>query len=197
MNSAEFDTQFNRLKSHFHAPAEVDEVGIDWFQALEHYHVDALERGVTHLIRLSTDRFWPALGKLREAIQGRMAGLALVHSKCMTCHGNGWIDTAPFFSNGLLYDNVVVRCPDCGKPAPEYHASSSRRALTAVEFAQWRSGELAQPNMMPEGLRAWPESAEERMKRVETTRMALDRLRVKLFGKINSAKLAEARQTTE
>lgn len=196
MNSAEFDTQFNRLKSHFHAPSAVDEVGIEWFQSLEHYHIDALDRGVTHLIRTSTDRFWPALGTLREAIQTRMAGLAFVHSKCLTCHGNGWIDTAPFFSNGLLYDNVVVRCPDCGKPAPEYQAPSSRRALTAVELAQWRSGELAQPNMMPEGLRAWPESAEERMKRVETTRMALDRLRVKLFGKINSAK-AEARQTTE
>lgn len=196
MNSAEFDTQFNRLKSHFHAPSAVDEVGIEWFQSLEHYHIDALDRGVTHLIRTSTDRFWPALGTLREAIQTRMAGLAFVHSKCLTCHGNGWIDTAPFFSNGLLYDNAVVRCPDCGKPAPEYQAPSSRRALTAVELAQWRSGELAQPNMMPEGLRAWPESAEERMKRVETTRMALDRLRVKLFGKINSAK-AEARQTTE
>lgn len=148
MNAADFDTQFSRLTAHFHLPVDAsrETVAIDWFKALEHYHVDALERGVTELIRTHPDRFWPPLSKLLGAIKTKLAGYDKTRDKCQTCNGTTWIDATPWKSNSRVYEGFQ-RCPDCGVPAPEYKSVGHREELTAVEYQAWRDGTFQEPAM--------------------------------------------------
>lgn len=148
MNAADFDDQFNRLTAHFHMAADANRatVSMDWYQAVQHYHVDALERGVTDVIRNATDRFWPPLGKLLEAIRGRMAGVEKTRNTCATCHGSTWIESRPWKSNHRIYEGFQ-RCPDCGVPAPVHHVGDHREELTATEYAQWMRREFVEPEM--------------------------------------------------
>lgn len=148
MNSSEFDEQFNRLTDHFHLPGDSsrDTIAVDWFRAVQHYHVDALDRGVTELIRHAKDRFWPALGKLTDAIKSRMAGVDRTRGQCLTCHGTTWIEAQPWKSNGRIYTGFQ-RCPDCGVPAPEYRGVGQRDELTVTECQQWRDGTFQAPAM--------------------------------------------------
>jgi hypothetical protein len=148
MNAADFDTQFQRLTTHFHLPADAsrETVAVDWYHAVEHYHVDALERGITHLIRTQADRFWPPLSALLEAIRAKLAGLPQTERPAQ------WTDVEPFKSNGLIYGNVCVRPPESGIPAPVYEATKYRTELTYQEAAAYRQGERA--NQMPPGLEA-------------------------------------------
>lgn len=178
MSPAEFDGQFNRLTAHFHLPTESnrDQVALDWLKAVEHYHVDALDHGVTDLIRQSQDRFWPSLGKLLVIVRGRIAGMEKA-GKCATCHGSGWLDSAPFKANGMIYENVVARCHDCGIPSPQYTAPSHRQELTAHEYAEWGRKEHDR-NYMPHGLEAKTRPEGE----VTEIKAAMERLRIKLFG---------------
>jgi len=180
MIPAEFDTQFNRLTNHFHLPndADRDQVALDWLKAVEHYHVDALERGVTDLIRNATDRFWPPLGKLLEAIRGRMAGMEKTPGKCATCHGSTWIEAWPMKSrDGRVYE-FMSRCPDCGVPAPTMNNRHDHlMPLSQAEYQQFKAGEWNHPPM-PEGLQAKPRKPGE----VTEIAAAMERLRVKLFG---------------
>ena len=155
MNAAEFDTQFNRLKAHFHLGADVDKsaLGVEWFQAVEHYHVDALDHAVTALIRQATDRFWPPLGKLLEIIRGRIAGMDKTRDKCGTCHGSTWVDVWPYQANGVVYTGVQ-RCPDCGVPAPDMKpANPYRKPLTKAEYQNYLAGTFGR-DVMPDGLKA-------------------------------------------
>lgn len=184
MTPAEFDDQFNRLTAHFHLPADGsrETIALDWLKALEHYHVDALERGVSHLIRTETDRYWPALGAVMQAVRDKMAGMAPAHGKCLTCHGSKWIEVAPFKSNGMIYENVCQRCPDCGTPAPTVGEQRGRHSLTATEYQAWRNDEHAR-DYMPEGLKAkpWRDEAA-RLAHKRTMLAAFAALRIKLFG---------------
>lgn len=155
MNAAEFDDQFNRVTAHFHLPTDAsrETVAMEWFRAVEHYHVDALDHAVTQIIRQATDRFWPPLGKLLEIIRGRIAGMDKTRDKCATCHGSTWIDAWPYQLNGLVYTGVM-RCPDCGVPAPvEMKANSYRKPLTKAEYHAWREGMFGR-DAMPDGLKA-------------------------------------------
>lgn len=144
MTPAEFSRQWKRLKAAFRLAADLDpkEAEREWFRALEHYHIDAVDIGVTKIIREAEDTFWPALGVLVQAIRDRIASIGKVKAPCATCYGSTWIDALPFWANGgLLYENVLQRCPDCGVPKPLVD-ESGRTPLTAVEYAQWRRGEL-------------------------------------------------------
>lgn len=179
MNPADFDTQFNRLTGHFHLPADAsrETIGTDWFNAVQGYDSDVLERSVTTLIRTAQDRFWPPLGRLLDLCRGRASG-ATASGKCGTCHGSAWIDSAPFIANGMIYENTVVRCPDCGVPAPNYTAPNHRDGLTAIEYREWSEG-TNNCDYMPEGCKAKTRPDGE----ANEMRAAMERLRLRLFGK--------------
>lgn len=148
MNAAEFERQFSRLTDHFMLPVDSsrDTIAVDWFAAVEHYHVDAMERGVTELIRTASDRFWPPLSKLLAAIRNRMAGMERTKDACLTCHGSTWIEAAPYKVHGRVYTGFQ-RCPDCGVPAPNYKPVGPRDPLTASEYQAWRAGTFQEPEM--------------------------------------------------
>ena len=154
MNAAQFDEQFNRLKSHFHLGGEVDKgaLGVEWFQAVKHYHVDALDHAVTMLIRGATDRFWPPLGKLLEIIRGRIAGMERTHDHCATCHGSTWIEAWPWQVNGLVYRGMQ-RCPDCGVPAPPIKSSTYGQPLNKTEYFAYMAGTFGR-EVMPDWAKA-------------------------------------------
>lgn len=183
MTAAEFDTQFNRLTGHFHLPTDGhrDTISFDWYQAVKHYHVDALERGVTDLTRTAQDRFWPPLGRLTSAIKNRLAGMDRHPGKCATCHGAGWIDSAPFMSNRMIYANVLQRCPDCGIPAPAYTEPSNRQPLAAQAYRDWMNGD-APMNYMPEGQQGKPWDDDAKAAHKAQMLAAFTHLRLTLFG---------------
>ena len=172
MSAAEFDTQFNRLTAHFHLPTDAsrETVAVDWYRAVQHYHVDALERGVTRLIVQAEDRFWPALGALLEAVRWHLAGVPKTHIEA------AWVEAQPFKSNRMIYGNVCVRNPESGIPAPLYQESTHREGLTHQEMSAWRSGDRG--DYMPDGMKAKPRPEGEKTE----IRAAMERLRVKLFG---------------
>ncbi|NDE99636.1 MAG: hypothetical protein EB034_15375 [Verrucomicrobia bacterium] len=145
MTINEFHREFGRLQKHFRINEDDhDEIVRDWFKALSHYHVDVLSNAIDQVIQDATDTFWPALGKITNAIRSRMSKYEQARNECATCHGNTWILSAPFWSNGLLYDANYVRCPDCGVPPPAYNEPPYRTPLTATEYAQYISGQLPQ-----------------------------------------------------
>lgn len=184
MNAAEFDTQFNRLTTHFHLPVDSsrETIGMDWFKAVEHYHVDAFDRAVTELIRKEQDRFWPALGKVLGLIQSRMGKYDRTHGKCATCHGATWVEAWPVIWCGNLYE-MYSRCPDCGVPAPEMKKPHpSARPATKNEYEDWKAGHFAR-NSMPPGLEAKPWKSEEaRLAHKAAMREMFEKLRIRLFG---------------
>lgn len=153
MNAAEFDQQFNRLTAHFHLPVDAsrDAIALDWFRAVEQWPLEALEKAVTHMIYTETERYWPALGKLLEAIRIKSAGTPRNDGQCPTCGGGGWLETHPFLSNGMVYANTLIRC-SC-KPAPNVEPSRGRRPLTATEYRAYSTGEMPR-DYMPDGLKA-------------------------------------------
>lgn len=150
MNSAEFDRQFSRLAVHFHLPTDEsrDTLQADWFAALQHYHVDALERGVTDLIRTHPDTFWPPLSKLLGAIKNKLAGMERTRATCDTCQGSSWIDAWPMKEPGTnaVYE-FMQRCSECGVPSPVVKERKHLVALTAAEYQQWKAGEW--PTFIP------------------------------------------------
>lgn len=139
MNASEFDDQFNRLKNQFHLAGDVnaDQLAMEWFNAVKHLHVDALERAVTEIIRTARDTFFPPLGVLLETIRTRMAGSERDHNRCRTCNGCGWIESWPVMSWGLVYE-MNQRCPDCGIPAPQFTKPHKSRPLTRSECDDYR-----------------------------------------------------------
>ena len=140
MTINEFNREFSRLERHFRINDD-DRPAIlkDWFKAVSHYHVEALSHGVDQVIREATDTFWPALGKLTNAIRQRMSKFEQTRRDCPTCHGNTWIETMPWLSNGRLYEGFQ-RCPDCGVPPPTYTPPANRVELTATMYAQYLQG---------------------------------------------------------
>lgn len=179
MNAADFDVQFNRITGHFHLPVDASKetIAVDWFKALQHYHLDALEHGVTVLIRTSQDRFWPALGKLLTLVQSRIDRYDRQPGKCGTCGGSTWIESWPMKTHdGRVYE-YLQRCPDCGVPAPEVKPKAFLTLLSKHEYERFKSGQWAHPPL-PEGLQAKPRPEGE----VTEIKAGMERLRIKLFG---------------
>lgn len=180
MTSPEFETQFARLTAHFHLPADDsrDTLAVDWFRSLQHYHVEAFDHAVTELTKTAQDRFWPPLGKVVSTIKSRIDRYERAAGKCATCQGATWIDSAPFKSHGMIYDNVLLRCPDCGTPPPPYTDPHGRQPLTSREYAEWKIGDA--PNQyMPEAQQARPWTPEQREAHRASLRQMLEQLRSK------------------
>lgn len=189
MNPADFDTQFNRLTAHFHLPMDAsrETLALDWLKAVEHYHVDALERAVTELIRTEQDRYWPALGKLLTLIQARFDRYSRSHGRCGTCHGSTWVEAWPVVWDGRMYE-MFSRCPDCGIPAPEMKKPHpGARPATKNEYEDWKAGHFAR-DTMPEFAKAKPWKSEAALiEHKAAMREMFDRLRMKLFGSQDDA----------
>jgi len=148
MSPQEWKVQWRRMDNQFKASsgADVDALSQEWFAQLKHYHVDAVEAGITTLIGQATDTFWPALGKLKQAIQTRISGLQRTKATCETCKGSSWVEATPWKNSGRVYTGFV-RCPDCAVPPPIYQPNSHREELTASEFQAWRDGTFPEPAM--------------------------------------------------
>lgn len=147
MTAAEWKVQWKRLDQ-FHVSADANraDVSAEWFRQLQHWHVDAIDHGITKLIGTAKDTFLPGLGLLKGFIQERVDRHDRTRDKCPTCQGTTWIEAAPWKSNSRIYTGFQ-RCPDCGVPAPEYKPVGHREELTAVEYQAWRDGTFQEPAM--------------------------------------------------
>ena len=179
MNAFEWDGQFDRLMTQFRLPADVDadKVRMEMFGALQHWHLDAVERGITDVIRDAKETFFPPIGIVTEAIRTRMTGLDRTKDRCATCHGSGWIEAWPVMSWGLIYE-MNQRCPDCGIPAPEMKKPHNARPLTRAEYDDWQE-KRAHRDTMPEW--AKPRKENDPNARNEI-REFMSALRDRLFG---------------
>lgn len=160
MTSMEARLEFDRFKAQgfrLSADAVEAEVFAEFFRALSHYAVEAVHEAVSETIHAAKDQWWPAVGVISEKIRARLAGLPRTRAECETCKGSTWVQVAPMKALGCVYEGVV-RCPDCGVPAPtlpERHLEP----LSAVEYQQWMSGEHPQqtaPHQPPKARRAKP-----------------------------------------
>lgn len=178
MTAAEWEGQWRRLDP-FRVGGDADrgEVSAEWFAQLKHHHVDAVDYGITQLIGSAKDTFLPGLGLLKDFIQARFDRYQRTDGKCQTCHGSTWIESAPFKSNGMIYEGAVIRCPDCGVPEPNYTAPNNRQSLSSREHAEWRMNDHNR-QYMPAGQHAKPRLDGEQTE----IKAAMDRLRIKLFG---------------
>lgn len=178
MTIDEWETQWKRLDQ-FRVGGDADrtEVSAEWFVQLRHWHIEAVEYGITKLIGTAKDTFLPGLGLLKDYIQERIDRYQRTDGKCQTCHGSTWIDAPPFMENGMIYTGVL-RCPDCGIPAPAYTPPPNRRPLTTREHAEYQLGDHNR-NYMPPGMGAKHPHAggNPELKAMATT------LRIKLFGR--------------
>lgn len=145
MTSHEWTHQWARLGNQFKASvgADLDALSAEWFAQLKHYHVDAIDAGITALIGQATDTFWPALGKLKAAIQSRLDKYDQTKAKCETCNGSTWVEAWPWWNDGRVYTGFE-RCPNCARPAPSYKEPYGRTRLTKEEVERWRLGQLEQ-----------------------------------------------------
>lgn len=152
MTFAEWDAQWARLNP-FHTRGDVDreQLSAEWFAQLKHFHVDAVDHGITQLIGGAKDNFLPGLGLLKDHIRARLARYDRVPGKCGACGGSGWVDAPPFKSNGLVYANVVSRCLVCGIPAPQIETHARREPLTELQAHEYHAGRFGR-SQMPQGL---------------------------------------------
>lgn len=157
MTGDEFDGQFSRLAAHFHLPSDEtrETLAVDWLRSLQHYHVDALEHAVTELTRTSEDRYWPALGKVIGLIKARIGRYDRPAGKCGTCFGSTWVEAPAFQGNGLIYANVLSRCPDCGIPAPKVESHGRREPVSDLQLHEYHAGRFGR-QQMPAGSEAKP-----------------------------------------
>lgn len=176
MNHDEWKAQWRRL-DHFHVSGDANraDLSAEWYRQLRHWHVDAVEYGITQLIGTAKDTFLPGLGLLKDYIQSRIDRYDRT-GKCGVCGGSGWVDGAPFISNGLVYANAVTRCTACGIPAPKVDAHARRQPLTDLQDHEYRAGRYGR-EQMPEGLQAKSEQPGN-----PELKAAFASLREKLFG---------------
>lgn len=147
MTFHEWQPQWGRL-AHFRisADADRDQLEVEWFAQLKHWHVDAVDAGITLLIGHAKDNFLPGLGLLKDHIQSRVGRYEKTRGTCATCNGTTWIEAMPWKSNGWIYSGFT-RCPDCGVPAPTYTPYGRREELTATEYQQVLAGTFQEPAM--------------------------------------------------
>lgn len=179
MTTAEWDAQWARLAQfRVGGDADRDTVSAEWFAQLKHYHVDAIDHAITQLIGSAKDTFLPGLGLLKDFIQQRMGRYDKFNGKCDTCHGSGWVDAPLFRSNGIIYANAVSRCQSCGIPAPTVEDRGRRETVNSLQTAEYLAGRFGR-SQMPEGCEAKPRLPGD----VGPMKAAMDRLRIKLFGR--------------
>lgn len=168
--------------AHFHVSGDIDreKLEAEWFAQLKHWHVDAVDAGVTLLIGHARDNFLPGLGLLKDYIGQRMGRYERTPGKCATCHGSGWIDVDPWKSNGIVYEGVV-RCPNCGIPAPKLNDRKVTHPLTHLEAHEYQAGRYSR-ELMPPGCEAKPWNPESKAQHKTAMRAMFDALRIKLFG---------------
>jgi len=181
MTFQEWQPQWARL-AHFHVSGDTDrgQLEAEWFAQLKHWHVDAVDHGVTKLIGGARDNFLPGLGLLKDHIQTRIGRYARTPGKCSTCHGSGWVDARPIKSNGMIYTQTA-RCPDCGIPAPQVESHGRYERPTDIEIHEWQEGRYLR-DTMPDGLKAKPWDDAKRATHKAQMMAAFEALRVKLFG---------------
>lgn len=187
MTSTEWHGHWKRLAQfRVSADANRDELELEWFAQLKHYHVDAVDHGITQLIGSAKDTFMPGLGLLKDFIQQKFDRYDRSHGKCETCHGSSWIELPPFRSNGIIYANTVTRCPDCGIPAPKVETHGRRERLTDLQHHEYTAGRFGR-EQMPVGCESkpWKPGAKEAHKAEMMT--AFKALRLKLFGSTKDA----------
>jgi hypothetical protein len=182
MTPQEWNTQWRRLDQ-FRVGGDADrgQVEREWFAQLKHFHVDAVDHGITQLIGSAKDTFLPGLGLLKDFIQSRFDRYDRTHGKCETCHGSGWVDAPIFRSHGLIYANAVTRCTACGIPAPKIEERGRREPVNDLQTREYLAGRFGH-EQMPTGCEAkpWREGARE----AHTAEMMAEfqKLRLKLFG---------------
>lgn len=186
MTFQEWQPQWARL-SHFHVSADVDrnQLEAEWFAQLKHWHVDAVDAGITKLIGGAKDNFLPGLGLLKDFIRARIGAYDKTPGKCGTCHGSGWVEVRPIKSNGMIYTQTA-RCGDCGIPAPDVTDRGRHERVSDLELHEWHGGRYLR-DTMPEGLKAkpWEESAKAAHK--AGMYALFEALRIKLFGNSQDA----------
>lgn len=154
MTMAEWGDQWARLAQfRVSGDAKREDISGEWFAQLRHFHVDAVDHGVSQLIGSARDTFLPGLGALKECIQSRIDKYDRSNRGCQTCHGSTLIDAQPWMSNGIIYDGLT-RCPDCGVPAPPAPYRPGMRALSLHEVQTHQSA--PQYDYMPDGMKAKP-----------------------------------------
>lgn len=178
MTFQEWQPQWKRLDQ-FRISADADrgEVEAEWFSQLRHHHIDAVSEGVTKLIGSAKDNFLPGLGLLKDFIQQKFDRYERTSGKCQDCGGSSWIEAPPFKSNGLIYANVMQRCPSCGIPAPKVDERGRREPLTAVELNEYQAGRYGREQMPPGMGAKHPERGGN-----PEIKAAMEALRVKLFA---------------
>jgi hypothetical protein len=179
MTREEWKSQWKRLDQ-FRVGGEADraQVGAEWFAQLAHYHVDAVDHGITQLIGSAKDTFLPGLGLLKDFIQQRIGRYDKFNGKCESCHGSGWVDAPIFRSNGLIYSNAVQRCTSCGIPAPKVEDRGRREPVNDLQTAEYLAMRFGR-DQMPVGCEAKPSKPGQAAPLAE----AMERLRIKLFGR--------------
>lgn len=148
MTLHEWHTQWARL-NHFRTAGDVDRESLEaeWFAQVKHFHVEAVEHGITQLIGHAKENFLPGLGLLKDFIQARIGRYDRAPGKCNDCGGSGWIDATPFQSNGLIYANTLTRCTSCGIPAPKIQEHRHRRVISDLQAHEYQAGRFARDTM--------------------------------------------------
>lgn len=182
MTFQEWQPQWARL-AHFHVSGDVDRNALEaeWFAQLKHWHVDAVDAGITQLIGSAKDNFLPGLGLLKDYIRQRLDRYERTSGKCPRCNGSGWVEAPHFKSNGLVYANVVTRCGECGIPAPQVESHSRRERLTDLEQHEYQAGRYGR-EQMPVGMEGKPWDPEKKAAHKAQMKAAFEALRKKLFG---------------
>lgn len=189
MTLQEWKAQWRRLDQ-FRVSGDVDrdQVSAEWFGQLKHWHVDAVDHGITRLIGSAEDTFLPGLGRLKLFIQERFDRYDRAPGKCANCSGSGWVEARPMKWDGRIYE-MNERCPACGIPAPVVKPHPGCVPVTDVEWHEWKAGRYAR-DTMPEWAKAKPVSDEKRIAQREDFRKWADALRVRLFGNANESDAA-------
>jgi len=184
MTAQTFEVQWKRLKAQFRLDPERDAAVVqrEWFSAVQHYHEDALEAGVTAVIRDAKDTFWPPLGVLLERIQSRFDRYDRHKQGCQTCDGSTWIEAWPVIWDHKLYE-MMARCPDCGVPAPPMKKPHPRaRPATKAEYDDWKERKAMRDTMPVWAKAKKPYNPEKVAERLLEMRELFDRLRMKIFA---------------
>jgi len=139
MTSLEAMDQFDRLlAAGFALPSGTDQATVfqEWATAFASVDREDVAAGISKLVAGRVDRFWPTVGELRGAIASVQAGREPLD--CRRCRGSRWVAARPYRANGSLLYEGVVRCPDCGVPAPTRVGDAHQTPLSDREYAEWR-----------------------------------------------------------
>ena len=112
----------------------------EWYRHVRTVSVADLNHAITKLAESRELRFWPTPAEFKRFLPNHDIGQHQV--RCLTCHDTKWVDATPYHANGndpktgkpLVYEGVI-RCPDCGTPAPNIdHLAGRQTPLTEAEL---------------------------------------------------------------